>query len=63
MRTLRLTLSRVASLLRALAGVPDYERYAAHMRRAHPGAPLLSRSDLIARCQQDRFNRPGGRCC
>jgi uncharacterized short protein YbdD (DUF466 family) len=63
MRAVRLTLSRVAALLRALAGVPDYERYAAHMRRRHPDAPLLSRSELIARCQRDRFDRPGGKCC
>ena len=59
----RLTVSRLAKLLRALAGVPDYERYAAHMARCHPGAPLLSHGELIARCQRDRFERPGGKCC
>jgi uncharacterized short protein YbdD (DUF466 family) len=63
MQQLRLTLKRVASLLRAVAGVPDYERYAAHMRRAHPGAPILSHRELIAQCQRDRFNRPGNKCC
>jgi uncharacterized short protein YbdD (DUF466 family) len=63
MRAVRLTLSRLATLLRGLAGVPDYERYAAHMRRAHPGAPVLSPRELIAECQRNRFNRPGGRCC
>lgn len=63
MRTLRLTLWRLGTLLRALAGVPDYERYVAHMRRRHPDAPVLSRGELIARCQRDRFDRPGGKCC
>ncbi|MFL5561924.1 MAG: CstA-like transporter-associated (seleno)protein [Gemmatimonadaceae bacterium] len=56
-------MSRVAALLRALAGVPDYERYAAHMARAHPGVPLLSRGELVAQCQRNRFERPGGKCC
>jgi uncharacterized short protein YbdD (DUF466 family) len=63
MRTIRLTLSRLATLLRALAGVPDYERYAAHMRSVHPGVPILSPGELIAECQRNRFNRPGGKCC
>jgi uncharacterized short protein YbdD (DUF466 family) len=63
MNRIRLLLSNIAAALRAIAGVPDYERYAAHMRRRHPGAPLLSPAELFARRQRDRFERPGGKCC
>ena len=63
MMQIRLTLARIARLLRAVAGVPDYERYRSHMRRHHPGAPVLSHAELIAQCQRDRFERPGGKCC
>lgn len=63
MRKLRFTLARLAVLLRGVLGVPDYEGYAAHMRRYHPGATLLSAAELLARRQRDRFERPGGKCC
>ena len=63
MTRLRLTLAQVARLLRAIVGVPDYERYRSHMRRHHPGAPVLSHAELIALRQRDRFERPGGKCC
>jgi len=50
-------------VLRAIVGVPDYERYAAHMRARHPGAVLLSRTEFFAVRQRERFETPGGRCC
>ena len=63
MPALRLTLVRVAAVLRGMLGVPDYESYVAHTRLCHPGAPLLSEAELLARRQRDRFERPGGKCC
>ena len=63
MTTLRLTFGRLASALRAIMGVPDYERYVRHMRARHPGLPLLSPTELFAARQRDRFERPGGKCC
>jgi len=56
-------LRRCAAVLRAIVGVPDYDRYAAHMRARHPGAVLLSRREFFAVRQRERFERPGGRCC
>jgi uncharacterized short protein YbdD (DUF466 family) len=53
----------VARALRAIAGVPDYDRYVAHMRRRHPGVAILSRAELFTTRQRERFERPGGRCC
>jgi len=63
MRRLRARLRDVAAVLRAIIGAPDYERYAAHMRRRHPGAPLLPPAEFIARRLAERNERPGGRCC
>lgn len=59
----RLTLSTLARTLRTIAGVPDYERYVAHMHARHPGSALLSPAELLALRQRDRFERPGGKCC
>lgn len=63
MAAVRLTVARIVAVLRAIIGVPDYGGYLAHMRRNHPGAPLLSPAELLARRQRDRFERPGGKCC
>jgi uncharacterized short protein YbdD (DUF466 family) len=63
MMRLRHALSTLARALRAVAGVPDYERYLAHMRRRHPDVAPLSPAELFAIRQRERFERPGGRCC
>jgi uncharacterized short protein YbdD (DUF466 family) len=34
--------SRTASVVRAVLGVPDYQRYLSHMRSAHPGAAIAT---------------------
>jgi uncharacterized short protein YbdD (DUF466 family) len=60
---LRAGLRRCAAVLRAIVGVPDYERYVAHMRASHPNAVLLSPREFFAVRQRERFERPGGKCC
>lgn len=56
-------LGRAAWAVRRVIGAPDYERYVAHVRDAHPGTAPLSRDafahDVLAR----RYERPGSRCC
>jgi len=53
----------VIALLRAILGAPDYARYVAHMRAAHPDqTPLTSREFAVDR-MACRYDRPGGRCC
>ena len=49
--------------LRSVLGVPDYERYLAHVRERHPGAQPISRDDFVAARLQARYERPGSRCC
>jgi uncharacterized short protein YbdD (DUF466 family) len=54
---------RSASFIRAVLGVPDYGRYLAHMRSAHPGDRVMSETEFNHTRMNDRYNRPGSRCC
>ena len=56
-------LRRAAAVLRAFLGAPDYERYLAHVRRHHPGAPPLGREEFVRQRLEARYGRPGARCC
>jgi uncharacterized short protein YbdD (DUF466 family) len=55
--------SQSASFIRAMLGVPDYERYLAHMRTAHPGDRVMSETEFNHTRMSDRYNSPGSRCC
>ena len=59
----RAFLSRGASSLRAILGVPDYRRYLSHMREAHPGDRVMSETEFTHTRMNDRYNRNGSRCC
>lgn len=54
--------SRTASIMRAILGVPDYGRYLAHMRAAHPGDRIMSETEFRHSRMNDRYNRTS-RCC
>ena len=53
----------IARVIRQIIGVPDYERYVAHQRAAHPGCELLSREAFMRERLEARYNRPGSKCC
>jgi uncharacterized short protein YbdD (DUF466 family) len=58
--------ARLTALTRALhriLGAPDYDAYLAHHARHHAGVPPLSRAEFVRRRQEDRYSRPGARCC
>ena len=63
MTALRSAFSRGAANLRAVLGVPDYDRYLAHMREAHPGDRVMSETEFNHTRMNDRYSRPGSRCC
>jgi len=44
-------------------GIPDYERYLAHVAAHHPGEPPLSRREFSARAIDRRYCRSGPKCC
>ncbi|HVX41205.1 MAG TPA: YbdD/YjiX family protein [Gemmatimonadaceae bacterium] len=52
-----------ADVVRRVIGVPDYDRYAAHMRTHHPDAALMTREEFIRQRLVDRYSKPGARCC
>jgi len=62
-RTILDHLAAAARVARTIVGAPDYERYLAHMRRRHPGHRPLSRDQFARARMDDRYNRPGSRCC
>lgn len=61
-RRLSVFLSRSASFVRAVLGVPDYDRYLTHMRQAHPGDRVMSETEFRHARMNDRYNRTS-RCC
>ena len=56
-------LARARAVLHAIMGVPDYERYVAHLREHHPGCPVPSPREFERERMSARYERPGSRCC
>ena len=56
-------LRHLATIVRRVIGVPDYEHYLAHARRCHPGEVTLSADAFVARALSRRYERSGSRCC
>ena len=54
--------SRTASYVRAVIGVPDYDRYLTHMRAAHPGDRVMSETEFRHTRMNEKYNRTS-RCC
>lgn len=62
-RAIARPLARVARWVRTVIGVPDYERYLEHMRTHHPGMTPLTREEFARERLEDRYGKPGSRCC
>ncbi len=60
---IRESIRRVARVARRVIGVPDYDTYLAHVRECHPGAVPLTRQEFERLRLEDRYSRPGQRCC
>ncbi len=61
--TLRRALSGVRWYLREVSGESGYDRYVAHMRRDHPGQPVMARREYERSRQDAREANPRARCC
>jgi uncharacterized short protein YbdD (DUF466 family) len=59
----RSRIERVANVVRRIIGVPDYDRYLAHVREHHPDVAPMSRAEFERVRMNDRYTRPGSRCC
>jgi uncharacterized short protein YbdD (DUF466 family) len=55
--------NNVIDIIRRIIGVPDYDTYLAHMRATNPGCEPLSKDEFSKQRMQDRYSRPGARCC
>jgi len=53
----------IARSIRAIIGVPDYERYIEHCQVAHPGVRPMSRDQFAKDLLERKYSRPGTRCC
>ena len=58
-RQIHVWLSRVGKAIRSILGVPDYERYLAHIQRFHPGMDPVSRTDFARETSLERRGRVG----
>jgi uncharacterized short protein YbdD (DUF466 family) len=58
-----LRIAAVASVVRRIIGVPDYEVYVAHQRSCHPGDEPITREAFAREALARRYERPGNRCC
>ena len=50
-------------IVRKIIGVPDYDTYVAHMKVAHPECAPMSKDEFATQRMQDKYSRPGARCC
>jgi uncharacterized short protein YbdD (DUF466 family) len=48
---------------RQMFGIPDYERYLAHVAVHHSGEPVLSRREFFNRSIDRKYGKSGPRCC
>ena len=56
-------LRRAAAVTRRIVGVPDYDTYVAHVRTRHPETVPLTREEFERLRLEDKYSRPGQRCC
>ena len=60
---LRDSVRRLGVVVRRVIGAPDYERYLSHVSACHPGATPMTRQEFERSRLEDKYSRPGQRCC
>lgn len=56
-------LRRAAAVIRRMIGVPDYDRYLAHMREHYPECTPLDPRTFERERLTARYKATGSRCC
>jgi len=54
---------RVLAAVRRIAGMPDYAAYSEHIRRCHPGRPILTPREFYDQFVRARYENGSTRCC
>jgi uncharacterized short protein YbdD (DUF466 family) len=62
-RAFRQRLVAALAVVHRIIGAPDYDAYLAHTRLHHPDGCPLSRDEFVRQRLEDRYSRPGARCC
>jgi uncharacterized short protein YbdD (DUF466 family) len=60
---LRHRISALQSVLRRIAGMPDYVAHVEHLRRHHPERPMPSRREFYEDFVRARYQDGPTRCC
>jgi uncharacterized short protein YbdD (DUF466 family) len=60
---LLLRISALQSVLRRVAGMPDYAAHVEHLRRRHPERPMPSRREFYEDFVGARYQDGPTRCC
>lgn len=56
-------LAWLASVLRRVSGMPDYQGYVEHIRRSHPDMAPLTEREYYAEYLRTRYSDGPTRCC
>jgi uncharacterized short protein YbdD (DUF466 family) len=59
----RSTSEAIARTMRTIVGVPDYENYLAHVLEHHPDRIPMTREEFTQDRLENRYTKPGNRCC
>jgi uncharacterized short protein YbdD (DUF466 family) len=59
----RESVRRAVAIVRRIVGVPDYDGYLAHVRACHPDTIPMTRAEFERARLDDKYSRPGHRCC
>jgi uncharacterized short protein YbdD (DUF466 family) len=55
---------RIVTEMKTVLGMPNYERYLEHHRKAHPDQPVMSESEYYVHCLKERYESGRvTRCC
>jgi uncharacterized short protein YbdD (DUF466 family) len=60
---LRASALRLLAAVRRIVGVPDYDAYVRHMRAHHPDQEPVTPDAFLRTCWEEKYSRPGHRCC
>ncbi|MGH7619737.1 MAG: CstA-like transporter-associated (seleno)protein [Gemmatimonadaceae bacterium] len=56
-------IGRFVSVVKRIAGMPDYAGYVAHLRYKHPECRVPSESEYYEMYLEGLYSGVGGRCC
>ena len=56
-------LMHASATLHRIIGAPDYEGYVQHLNVCHPDDTPMSKDEFVRQRLEERYSRPGARCC